>query len=146
MGLGGKNTLESTCFVCTGVKYFRFFLFKRAPMVHSCCVIGCTARWSEDDKGFYRIPSEEEPDKRRLWLQSIRRADPKHSTKSWIPSSGDRVCKALFLAGKVSLEFVAVGENYFVLLLKEAVRAVFAQSCGLLHCSVDICFSACRSF
>ena len=45
-------------------------------------------------------------------------ADPKDSTKSWIPSSGDRVCKAHFLAGKVSLEFVALGENYFMLLLK----------------------------
>ena len=79
-------------------------------MVYSCCVIGCTARWSEDDKGFFRIPSEKEPEKWRLWLQSIRRADPKDSTKSWIPSSGDRVCKAHFLTGKVSLEFVAVIE------------------------------------
>ncbi|KAJ0064526.1 hypothetical protein NL108_009496 [Boleophthalmus pectinirostris] len=46
----------------------------------SCCVIGCTNRFDKNNKArkFYRIPSTRTPfkaNKRRLWLQAIRRSD-----------------------------------------------------------------------
>ena len=89
-------------------------------MVHSCCVIGCTARWSDSDKGFFRIPSEKEPEKRQRWLQSIRRADPNDQSKSWSPSSGDRVCKAHFLTGNSKSVALVVEDGDFSFCEKNA--------------------------
>lgn len=36
-------------------------------MVHSCCVVDCTAHWGPDKK-FFRIPSEKNYEKRKKWL------------------------------------------------------------------------------
>ena len=91
-------------------------------MVHSCCVIGCTARWNESDKRFFRIPSEKEPEKRQRWLQSIRRADPNDRSKSWTPSSGDRVCKAHFLTGNCKAVALVVEDGDFSNLIVYAIN------------------------
>ncbi|CAH3144764.1 unnamed protein product [Porites lobata] len=70
-------------------------------MVHSCCVINCTARWS-GDKGFFRLPSENDKERRKKWLRNIRRADPEDPRKPWIPCNTDRVCKNHFVTGAPS--------------------------------------------
>ena len=44
-----------------GIVVIFVFIFT-SPVVHSCCVIGCTARGSDSDIGFFRIPSEKEPE------------------------------------------------------------------------------------
>ncbi|XP_041835334.1 uncharacterized protein LOC121636074 [Melanotaenia boesemani] len=67
-------------------------------MVHSCCVIGCTARWGPNKK-FFRIPTEKDPEKRRKWLRAFRRLNPDAPKKAWIPSATDRVCEAHFVQG-----------------------------------------------
>lgn len=69
-------------------------------MVHSCCVINCTARWS-GDKGFFRLPSENDKERRKKWLRNIPRADPEDDRKPWIPSNTDRICKNDFVTGKL---------------------------------------------
>ena len=71
-------------------------------MVHSCCVIGCAARWTAEGQGFFRLPSENDPERRRQWLYNINRGNLENPQKPWIPKSADRVCKAHFLTGNTS--------------------------------------------
>ena len=54
------------------------------------------------------------------WLQSIRRADPNDRSKSWSPSSGDRVCKAHFLTGNCKSVALVVEDGEFSLCEKYA--------------------------
>lgn len=68
-------------------------------MVHSCCVVGCTARW-EPGKKFFRIPTDKQREKRKKWLLAIRRLNPDSPKKAWIPADTDRVCEAHFDHGK----------------------------------------------
>lgn len=70
-------------------------------MVRSCCVIGCTARMNPGEVGFYKIPSEKEPNRRKEWMDSIRRVDFESHSKPWTPSPDDRVCNAHFITGKI---------------------------------------------
>ncbi|KAF4097419.1 hypothetical protein G5714_021427 [Onychostoma macrolepis] len=67
-------------------------------MVHSCCVVDCTARWGPDKK-FFRIPSEKDREKRKKWLRAIRRLNLDAPKKAWIPAASDRVCEAHFVHG-----------------------------------------------
>ncbi|XP_051991330.1 zinc-alpha-2-glycoprotein-like isoform X1 [Xyrauchen texanus] len=67
-------------------------------MVHSCCVVDCTARWGPDKK-FFRISSEKDREKRKKWLRAIRRLNLDAPKKAWIPAASDRVCEAHFVHG-----------------------------------------------
>ena len=98
MGLCGKKVLlEFDYFACVLLRSKETF---EIIMVHSCRVIGCTARW-EPDKNFFRISCEKEPEKRNKWLRAIRRTDPDDPRKAWIPAATERVCEAHFLYGQL---------------------------------------------
>lgn len=69
-------------------------------MPDSCCSFGCTNRRG-DKTGvcFYRIPAEQE--RRRLWINAIRRAT--EDGKEWEPSQYTRLCSAHFIKGNFKL-------------------------------------------
>ncbi|KAK1883948.1 52 kDa repressor of the inhibitor of the protein kinase [Dissostichus eleginoides] len=67
-----------------------------------CCVYGCTNRYSTGGLKFYRIPRGPRPfqsNRRRLWLQAIKRLD-------WNEDiiKNARVCSAHFISGEASLD------------------------------------------
>ncbi|KAK1897606.1 Reticulocyte-binding protein 2 like a [Dissostichus eleginoides] len=67
-----------------------------------CCVYGCTNRYSTGGLKFYRIPRGPRPfqsNRRRLWLQAIKRVD-------WNEDiiKNARVCSAHFISGEASLD------------------------------------------
>lgn len=63
MGLGGKKKSCRVFRLCTWGIVVIFFFFFTFSMVYLCCVIGCTVRWSDSDKGFFRIFLEKEVEK-----------------------------------------------------------------------------------
>ncbi|KAL1007701.1 hypothetical protein UPYG_G00090410 [Umbra pygmaea] len=71
-------------------------------MPRSCCVVNCTNRASDGCRMF-NIPGGKHAfakNRRRLWLQAIRRAD-------WDPDGpkgGESVCSAHFIAGEPSFD------------------------------------------
>ncbi|XP_061591062.1 uncharacterized protein LOC133456583 isoform X1 [Cololabis saira] len=68
-----------------------------------CCVNGCTNRHSPGGLKFYRIPRGSRPfqsNRRRLWLQAIKREDWNEDV-----IKNARVCGAHFISGEASLEY-----------------------------------------
>ncbi|XP_038136298.1 THAP domain-containing protein 1 A-like [Cyprinodon tularosa] len=68
----------------------------------SCCAVGCTNRFDKNNKTrkFYRIPSTRTPfkaNKRRLWLQAIRRSD---WNEQMIKNAS--ICSDHFISGEAS--------------------------------------------
>ncbi|XP_074541672.1 transcription factor E2F6-like isoform X3 [Halichoeres trimaculatus] len=71
----------------------------------SCCAVGCTNRFDKNNKTrkFYRIPSNRTPfkaNRRRLWLQAIRRSD-------WDERiiKNAKICSDHFISGEASEEY-----------------------------------------
>ncbi|CAL9699700.1 unnamed protein product [Knipowitschia caucasica] len=68
-----------------------------------CCVYGCSNRNTQPGLKFYRIPRGSRPfqsNRRRLWLQAIKRED---WTEDTIKNA--RICGAHFISGEVSLDW-----------------------------------------
>ena len=73
------------------------FLDPELVPVKSCCVIGCTSRYSKaETTGFFRFLRNDE--KHRRWLAAFGRCNA--DSTSWIPGSGDRVCGRHFHSGR----------------------------------------------
>ena len=66
----------------------------------SCCVVGCQNR-TKDGVKLFGLPAGSHPfqrNRRRLWLQAIKRVWDESSVKKDV-----RVCSAHFISGKVKL-------------------------------------------
>ncbi|XP_051276589.1 zinc finger protein 3 homolog isoform X3 [Dicentrarchus labrax] len=74
----------------------------------SCCAVGCKNRYSTaNGLHFYRIPSTNTPieaERRRLWLQAIRRSDWTDEIISHETISNARLCSAHFISGESSTD------------------------------------------
>ncbi|XP_057210654.1 uncharacterized protein LOC130566860 isoform X2 [Triplophysa rosa] len=89
----------------------------------SCCAVGCQNRKSVNSGlKFYRIPSTCTPfnaNRRRLWIQAIRRADWKEDQ-----IKNARLCSSHFISGEVSMDFNS----------PDFVPSVFSYS---THCEIN---------
>ncbi|KAI4810702.1 hypothetical protein KUCAC02_013638 [Chaenocephalus aceratus] len=109
-----------------------------------CCVYGCMNRYSTGGLKFYRIPRGPRPfqsNRRRLWLQAIKRVD-------WNEDiiKNARVCSAHFISGEASLD--SSSPDFMDRYHRKRMRADTAanqrvhsetpeQECSMDHCPAE---------
>ena len=88
------------------------FFFTSPWFIHAVLLVARQGRVTAI-RDFLEFLQKKNQKKRQRWLQSRRRADPNDRSKSWTPSSDDRVCKAHFLTGNCKSVALVVEDGDF---------------------------------